>query len=790
MLRLAQEEQLTRPFVQSQMVYACVQVRARAIAAIPHQWWKTREMEDVLDLKSRDGDALLRVMERPNPLLSQRQFWRALEVFYCLAGGAFLFMNRAREGKMIPMEPGDLPDEIWPIREDLVAPRFLEKNGSQLPDAWAFDTVKGEVVYPAHAVAHLYDPDPYNIVRGVGPLQAAHRRANVSFKLEAFDDALVANGGQVGGVLTHDGSALGTDQINQLEKSWREEHDKPAGHGKTAVLPGGIKFTATAMTPREMDFAKLREWNRDEIMMAFGVTKTLLGITDDVNRANAHEARRVFYESTITPQTEFWSDQVMGTFLAMLPEPQRKWGHSFNLSAVPALREDIDSVLDRVQKLTNMGRSFREAARLVGWKADLEGMEGVDDRYLPNTISLAPAEESGDEKTAAPAMSLNGAQVTSMLQIVKDVATGVVPKASAEEMLTTAFPIDSGRAKKILASVKEGSVDPAAIKEAEDEIRKDEKDEAGMPFQVFASGLTRGERIKKSLDFDALLRPFDDKVARAVRKTFRGMVLAQRAKLREIAKSGGKGFDDLSEPRVWECLIRETDEYGHFLPGVDPEWLQVCGATDSEIERLLAINKEKFGKELWGNTHGALEDLIARAAEDLASELGVTAFPTATDPAMLEFLAEKELLLKETVGTFREQIKNALVRGMSGKLDGATLADRVREALQKLEGEMKVMMDRVGVRAELIARTETASAANASRVRQMEEAEIEEHEWLSSKDDLVRTLPTSHRIDGEVAKVGERFSNGLHYPGDPNQPFGAGAVASCRCETLPVIPRE
>lgn len=53
-----------------------------------------------------------------------------------------------------------------------------------------------------------------------------------------------------------------------------------------------------------------------------------------------------------------------------------------------------------------------------------------------------------------------------------------------------------------------------------------------------------------------------------------------------------------------------------------------------------------------------------------------------------------------------------------------------------------------------------------------------EYEWISKRDDKVRE--THRKVDGEVRKDGERFSNGLRWPRDP---FGTlEETMNCRCE--------
>lgn len=85
------------------------------------------------------------------------------------------------------------------------------------------------------------------------------------------------------------------------------------------------------------------------------------------------------------------------------------------------------------------------------------------------------------------------------------------------------------------------------------------------------------------------------------------------------------------------------------------------------------------------------------------------------------------------------------------------------------------------------ARTAMTGAQNAGRVDAYERAEKmgikTEQEWLATLDDRTRD---SHRLmDGEHVKVGETFSNGCRYPGDPRGP--AAEIWNCRCTLVPRV---
>lgn len=85
------------------------------------------------------------------------------------------------------------------------------------------------------------------------------------------------------------------------------------------------------------------------------------------------------------------------------------------------------------------------------------------------------------------------------------------------------------------------------------------------------------------------------------------------------------------------------------------------------------------------------------------------------------------------------------------------------------------------------ARTMTTGAENRGRVDSYKRAEnmgIKLHQrWLATHDG--KTRQTHRLLDGEIQKVGERFSNGCRYPADP---LGAPAeVYNCRCTLIAAL---
>ena len=80
---------------------------------------------------------------------------------------------------------------------------------------------------------------------------------------------------------------LTQDQIKQLNAEMRAAYAGTKNFWKVPIFGGGIKPSTMQMNNRDAEMLAQQAWLRDKVMAAFKNTKASLGITEDVNRANA-----------------------------------------------------------------------------------------------------------------------------------------------------------------------------------------------------------------------------------------------------------------------------------------------------------------------------------------------------------------------------------------------------------------------------------------------------------------------------------------------------------------------
>lgn len=138
---------------------------------------------------------------------------------------------------------------------------------------------------------------------------------------------------------------------------------------------------------------------------------------------------------------------------------------------------------------------------------------------------------------------------------------------------------------------------------------------------------------------------------------------------------------------------------------------------------------------------------------------------------------QKRIAANKDIAWQRGQIQSVTLQSI---LQGESIPKMAR----RIAREMSERNNRATVR---YARTAVTGAQNAGRVdayRRAENMGIElEQEWLATLDG--RTRHSHRQMDGQHVKVGEKFSNGCRFPGDPSGP--GWEIWNCRCTLVPRV---
>jgi len=137
---------------------------------------------------------------------------------------------------------------------------------------------------------------------------------------------------------------------------------------------------------RDMEFVEARRFSRDEILSIFQVPKSLVAISDDVNRASAMEHKSVFMENVIKPKMT----KLVATLNEFLITPE--WGDQYYLGFKDPSPQNIELDLKLVVDASDI-LTINERRAVIGYD-EIEGGDRI--RLSFATTNETPGESDAD----------------------------------------------------------------------------------------------------------------------------------------------------------------------------------------------------------------------------------------------------------------------------------------------------------------------------------------------------------------------------------------------------------
>lgn len=424
-------------------VYACVKLRANAVASVPlcvDRYVGGKWEEDT-------NNPLYRLLYSPNPDLDKNEIMRLFVTHLDLAGNAYLLKTRA--------SPNGAPLELYPLMPQGIK---VIPGRERLIAAYEYNQGAKEI-YSGTDVVHCAFTNPDSLYYGMSPLEAAGKAVDVDNAAAAWQKISMQNRGVPDGIFSFDGD-LSLEQWEDARTMVREQYSGIASSRAPWIL-SKAKYQQMSMTPAELDFMKTREFSMDQICAVYGVPREMINGMGDVNRASGENVRRTFWIDTIVPLLS----EIESTLNLTLA---REFGTSdqirirFDTSSVPALQENYTDKVNNAKSLWAIGVPFNQInARL---ELGFDEIQGGEIGYLPSGVIPASIDFEDDPSNAtetygdglAPTanvqgQALNGAQISSLSQIVQLVASGNLPLESAIQLVMVAFPaLNEADARRLL----------------------------------------------------------------------------------------------------------------------------------------------------------------------------------------------------------------------------------------------------------------------------------------------------------------------------------------------------
>lgn len=375
-------EQL-RATASSGTLFGVVDALCEKTAAVDWQLWASAKSGKDEDRKLITSHPAIDLWESPNEFMTQRLFIEIIQQYLDLTG----------EGPIVVVRRAGIPAELWPVRPDRLAPwpdpdKFLAGYIYTAPDG-------EKVPLDVEDVIRLLKPDPDNIYRGLGPVQALMRTLDGARYSEEWNRKFFLNDATPGGIIEVE-EDLADHEYSRFRERWAEVHQGVNNAHRVAILENGMKWVDRKYSMKDMQFAELATIGDTKILTAFRMPKFGVGQIDDVNRATAEASEYTITASLIVPRLDRWADALNTRLLRM-----------YKASAV-GLEWDYADPIQPNQETENLTLTARANAVAALVPVGFDGNSAVKAFELPDTLvwtkppdPVAPT-PPGDNAGAAP----------------------------------------------------------------------------------------------------------------------------------------------------------------------------------------------------------------------------------------------------------------------------------------------------------------------------------------------------------------------------------------------------
>src|SRR3990167_132096 len=264
-------------------LFAVVSRIASTVAAV--EWKLYRKARERVEIEQHPALSLWR---DASPFLTGHQFIEGFQQHEELTGEAWLLVLRNKLG--IPVELMALPpDRVEPIPHptEFIAGYWYKIGGQK------FMLAPDEII-------PILMPNPMNPYRGAGPVQALLPELDAEHMSVLWSRAFFRNSARPGGIVEVD-RTLSDPEFERMRAHWNAQHSGISNAHRVAFLERA-KWVDVSMSQRDMQYEQLRKLTRDNILGAFGVPLSVMGITESVNRANAEAGDVMFARWVVKPR--------------------------------------------------------------------------------------------------------------------------------------------------------------------------------------------------------------------------------------------------------------------------------------------------------------------------------------------------------------------------------------------------------------------------------------------------------------------------------------------------------
>ncbi len=227
---------------------------------------------------------LLDLIKSPSAVHRYGQFADLHHTYVNLTGEGYILMLD-RNGQ--PMEPskGRLPASLHILPAHMTDLKLDKTNYYQ-----SIVRCNGNE-YPINTVIRDFLPDPLDPYRGRSVISQGATTIDTDQQMKSWNRNVFANDARPGMVFTTN-EELSEEAYERLDQQIKDQHAGTANAYKPLLLENG-SVQPYMLNQRDLDFLSSRAFSRDEILAMMRVSPAMLGMVENVNKANNEAALQI-----------------------------------------------------------------------------------------------------------------------------------------------------------------------------------------------------------------------------------------------------------------------------------------------------------------------------------------------------------------------------------------------------------------------------------------------------------------------------------------------------------------
>jgi len=261
------------------LVYRLTKFRGDAIKSMPLVAKDIASGDPVADTHPA-----AKMIANPNPRISMDELEFRAELFLCMAGDAYWYINQV--GDSVRLDP---------LRSDRVSIKAYKGELLYLY------TLPGEepVPFEEEEIVHFKNYNPSSDLFGQPVLRANAKLVDTGNAISDFQYHSMKNGIWPSG--TFNTAELTDKQYKRIEDQLKEHKEGPPNARKLMIIEDGKGFVPATPTPAEMDFMGGSNLTNQELCVGFGVYAEAMGLIP-AKYENMRQALRATWENTMIPE--------------------------------------------------------------------------------------------------------------------------------------------------------------------------------------------------------------------------------------------------------------------------------------------------------------------------------------------------------------------------------------------------------------------------------------------------------------------------------------------------------